>query len=123
MVALGLVLLLPGALASCFGRDAHFKKLVAPVVRADRTDPTKVSVSWELAVERPQCVDRWGGRSLPGCRYYVRVWPEGTQMAGGERHLVTATTGAGKAAKVGGNEGCIQYGAVTAHFQDLYIVY
>ena len=91
------LLLLPMASASCFGRDAHFKKKAPVVVQPNRADPTKVwsfmvtmimmkwwrlwwwrwwwwgtlmiihityfyfqiLVSWEQAIERPQCVDRW----------------------------------------------------------------
>ena len=79
-----LLFLLPLTSASCFGRDAHFKKSKAPViVQPNRADPTKVSlflvadfwyylvdhldhlcsqilVSWDQAIERPQCVDRCG---------------------------------------------------------------
>ena len=77
-----LLFLLPLTSASCFGRDAHFKKSKAPVIlQPNRADPTKVLcfvvadfwyylndhldhlcsqilVSWDQAIERPQCVDR-----------------------------------------------------------------
>jgi len=80
------LLLLPMASASCFGRDAHFKKKAPVVVQPNRADPTKILVSWEQSIERPQCVDR----------YWVRVWPEGTEMALGGRHLVNETDPAKK---------------------------
>jgi len=87
-ILLPLLLLLPmQASASCFGRDAHFKPAKAPVVlQPNRADPTKILVSWDQAVERPQCVDR----------YWVRVWPEGTEMSLGARHLVNETDPAKK---------------------------
>lgn len=82
LLLLSSLLLLPLASASCFGRDAHFKKTKAPVVvQPNRADPTKILVSWDQAIERPQCVDR----------YWVRVWPEGTEMSLGGRHLVNET--------------------------------
>jgi len=99
------LLLLPMASvsASCFGRDAHFKKAKAPVVvQPNRADPTKILVSWEQAIERPQCVDR----------YWVRVWPEGTEMALGSRHLVNETDPAKKQVvltKTVAIEPCINY--------------
>jgi len=83
------LLLLPmtSVSGSCFGRDAHFKKAKAPVVvQPNRADPTKILVSWEQAIERPQCVDR----------YWVRVWPDGTEMSLGGRHLVNETDPAKK---------------------------
>jgi len=76
---LSLVCLLPSTQASCFGRDAHFKAVAPAVIQPDRNDPTKVLVSWDQAVERPQCVDR----------YYVRVWAEGLNMTQGSRIMVS----------------------------------
>ena len=134
-----LLFLLPLTSASCFGRDAHFKKSKAPIiVQPNRADPTKVSffvfadcwyypddhldhfwsqilVSWDQAIERPQCVDRWisDNSTLSTAtiiiiidtiiniittitRYWVRVWPEGTEMSLGGRHLVNETDQAKK---------------------------
>ena len=134
-----LLFLLPLTSASCFGRDAHFKKSKAPViVQPNRADPTKVSlfvvadfwyylvdhldhlcsqilVSWDQAIERPQCVDRWRTDNntlstatiitiinttinsiITITRYWVRVWPEGTEMSHGGRHLVNETDQAKK---------------------------
>lgn len=82
LLLLAPLLLLPTASASCFGRSAHFKKTVAPViVQPVKTDNTKVLVSWDQAIEKPQCVDR----------YWLRVWPDGTDMARGARHVVNET--------------------------------
>ena len=72
----------------------------------------QILVSWDQAIERPQCVDRWRVDN-PNChhpiiirywarvisiiiiviiiRYWVRVWPEGTEMSLGGRHLVNET--------------------------------
>jgi len=98
-----LLFLLPLTSASCFGRDAHFKKSKAPIiVQPNRADPTKILVSWDQAIERPQCVDR----------YWVRVWPEGTEMSLGGRHLVNETDQAKKQVvltKTVSIEPCVNY--------------
>eukprot|EP00092_Neocalanus_flemingeri_P006157 GFUD01006628.1.p1 GENE.GFUD01006628.1~~GFUD01006628.1.p1 ORF type:complete len:588 (-),score=139.67 GFUD01006628.1:240-2003(-) len=64
--------------ASCFGKDAHFKTTDKPVVTQASNDPTHVLVAWDKQIQRPECVDQ----------YYVRVWPDGTEMAKGQRILV-----------------------------------
>lgn len=66
--------------ASCFGKDAHFKTTDQPVItQPSKTDPTQVLVSWDKIIQRPECVDN----------YYVRVWPEGTDMAKGQKIKVS----------------------------------
>eukprot|EP00091_Calanus_sinicus_P013800 TRINITY_DN3066_c0_g1_i10.p1 TRINITY_DN3066_c0_g1~~TRINITY_DN3066_c0_g1_i10.p1 ORF type:complete len:586 (-),score=167.47 TRINITY_DN3066_c0_g1_i10:160-1917(-) len=66
--------------ASCFGKDAHFKTTDQPVItQPSKTEPTLVLVSWDKIIQRPECVDN----------YYVRVWPEGTDMAKGQKIKVS----------------------------------
>jgi len=66
--------------ASCFGKDAHFKTTDKPTVAlVTQTDPTTVLVTWDTIIQRPECVDN----------YYVRVWPDGTQMDAGQKIKVS----------------------------------
>jgi len=71
---------------ACMGRDAHFDKTVAPVLANPMKNPELVRVEWDKQIQRPQCVDR----------YYVRVWPDGTEMTTGRRLLVDKKDSAGK---------------------------
>jgi len=76
VLLLGLAVFLPHeSEGSCFGKDAHFKTTDQPVItQPSKSDPTQVLVSWDKIIQRPECVDN----------YYVRMWPEGTDMAKGQ---------------------------------------
>merc|ERR1712227_960238 len=87
--------------ASCFGKDAHFKKTDQPVVtQPSKSDPTQVLVSWDKIIQRPECVDK----------YVVKVWPQGSDINLAEKISVTEKSGKNvvtkKLVKV---EPCINY--------------
>jgi len=87
--------------ASCFGKDAHFKKTDQPVVsQPSKSDPTQVLVSWDKIIQRPECVDK----------YQVYVWPQGSDINLAEKISVTEKSGKNvvtkKLVKV---EPCINY--------------
>merc|ERR1719495_1410874 len=87
--------------ASCFGKDAHFKKTDQPVVsQPSKSDPTQVLVSWDKIIQRPECVDK----------YQVYVRPQGSDINLAEKISVTEKSGKNvvtkKLVKV---EPCINY--------------
>jgi len=82
--------------ASCFGKDAHFKKTDQPVVtQPSKSDPTQVLVSWDKIIQRPECVDK----------YVVKVWPQGSDINLAEKISVTEKSGKNVVTKKTGQSG------------------